>query len=106
MLIFIPLFGQPDGDYIRQVSLLLLEDKMFYVNVSYFIVILVTAIFGVILLALQNWENRIWIKSKSIISLAFSVLSVLVFIATREPYAASFSFVLLVIKGILVLKRQ
>lgn len=106
LLLFIPLFGQPDGDFIKQVSLLSLEDNLFYVKVSYFIVVLVPALFGVILLALQSWENHIWIKSKRIISLVLSIVSVLVFIATREPYAATFSFALLVIKGILALKRE
>ncbi len=105
LLLFIPLFGQADGDFIKQVPLLLLEDKLFYVKVSYFIAILAPALFGVLLLVLQTWENRIWLKSKSTISLACSVLSVLVFIATREPYAATFCFVLLLIKGILALKR-
>lgn len=106
LLIFIPLFGQKDADYVRQVSLLALENIPVYIKAAYFTIILLTAAFGAMLLTLQNWDNEIWAKNKSKISVLLSVLSVLIFIATREPYAAVFSFALLIIKTSLLLKRQ
>lgn len=106
LLIFIPLFGQKDADYIRQVSLLSIESIPNYIKAVYFTIILLTAGFGIMLLTLQNWDNRIWMKIKIKISILLSVLSVLVFFATLEPYIATFSFVLLIIKVSLLLKRQ
>lgn len=106
LLIFIPLFGQKDADYIRQVSLLSIESIPNYIKAVYFTIILLTAGFGIMLLTLQNWDNRIWMKIKIKISILLSVLSVLVFFATLEPYIATFSFVLLIIKISLLLKRQ
>ena len=106
LLIFIPLFGQKDADYVRQVSLLALENIPVYIKAAYFTIILLTAAFGAMLLTLQNWDNEIWVKNKSKISVLLSVLSVLIFIATREPYAAVFTFALLIIKASLLLKRQ
>lgn len=106
LLIFIPLFGQKDADYIRQVSLLSIESIPNYIKAVYFTIILLTAGFGIMLLTLQNWDNRIWMKIKIKISILLSVLSVLVFIATLDPYIATFSFVLLIIKISLLLKRQ
>lgn len=106
LLIFIPLFGQKDADYIRQVSLLAIESIPNYIKAVYFTIILLTAGFGIMLLTLQNWDNRIWMKIKIKIAMLLSVLSVLVFIATLEPYIATFSFVLLIIKVSLLLKRQ
>jgi len=106
LIIFIPLFGQEDGDFIRQVSLLALEGIPIYIKAIYFVIILFTTVFGILLLTLQNWDNDIWIKSKSKISVLLSILSVLIFIATLEPYIATFSFVLLLTKASLLLKRQ
>lgn len=106
LLIFIPLFGQKDADYIRQVSLLAIESIPIYIKMVYFAVIAFTAVFGIMLLTLQNWDNGIWIKIKSKISMLLSILSVLIFIATLEPYIATFSFVLLIIKVSLLLKKQ
>lgn len=106
LLIFIPLFGQKDADYIRQVSLLAIESIPIYIKMVYFSVIAFTAVFGITLLTLQNWDNGIWIKIKSKISMLLSILSVLIFIATLEPYIATFSFVLLIIKVSLLLKKQ
>lgn len=105
LLIFIPLFGQKDADYIRQVSLLAIESIPIYIKMVYFSVIAFTAVFGIMLLTLQNWDNGIWIKIKSKISMLLSILSVLIFIATLEPYVATFCFVLLIIKVSLLLKK-
>lgn len=105
LLIFIPLFGQKDADYIRQVSLLAIESIPIYIKMLYFSVIAFTAVFGIMLLTLQNWDNGIWIKIKSKISMLLSILSVLIFIATLEPYVATFCFVLLIIKVSLLLKK-
>lgn len=106
LLIFIPLFGQKDADYIRQVSLLAIESIPIYIKMVYFSVIAFTAVFGIMLLTLQDWDNGIWIKIKSKISMLLSILSVLIFIATIEPYVATFCFVLLIIKVSLLLKKQ
>jgi len=106
LLIFVPLFGQQDLGYIRQVSLLSLENIPIYIITSYYITLICTSLFGVMLLTLQNWDNRFWIKSKSTISMSLSIFSVLIFIATLEPYIATFSFALLIIKGSLLLKGQ
>ena len=105
LLIFIPLFGQHDIDYIRQVSLIALESTPIYVKLMYFAVIFSNTGFGVIMLTLQNWENVTWLKVKSKISVGLGILSVLIFIVTLEPYVATFTFALLLIKASLLLKR-
>ena len=42
LLIFIPLFGQQDGNFIRQVSLLTIECLPIYIKAIYFVTILFT----------------------------------------------------------------
>lgn len=106
LIIFIPLFGQKDGDLIRHVSLLSIEEIPINIKMIYFVIILSITIFGILLLTLQNWENRIWVKRKSKISVFLSILSVLIFIATLQPYIATFSFILLITKASLLFKSQ
>ncbi len=106
LLIFIPLFGQQEGDFIRQVSLLAIENIPIYIEVVYYTIILGITVFGTLLLTLQNWDNGIWIKNKSKISVLLSILSVMIFMATLQPYIATLSFILLLIKASLLFKGQ
>lgn len=106
LFIFIPLFGQREGDFIRQVSLLVIENIPIYIEVVYYTIILGITVFGILLLTLQNWDHGIWIKNKSKISVLLSILSVMIFIATLQPYIATLSFVLLLIKASLLFKGQ
>ena len=105
MLFFIPLFGQQEGDIIRQVSLLALQETSFFIKAIFFAIILLTVACGIAVLALQNCSCLIWIKAKTVLSMVLTAVSVVIFIATLEPYAAFFTFVLLIIKGALLLKR-
>ncbi len=106
LLLIIPLFGQKVDDVIYQVSLFSLTEEMRYIKISYLAIIFLTVIWGIAILALQNYSQMIWIKSKNNISIMLSIFGVMIFMATLEPYAAMFIFMLLIIKGALLLKRQ
>ena len=105
MLFLIPLFGQQEGDIIRQVSLLSLQKTPLFTKAIYLAIILLTVACGIATLALQNCSCLIWIKAKTVLSMVLTIVSVIIFIASLEPYAAFFIFVLLIIKGTLLLKR-
>ncbi len=105
MLFFLPLFGQQVNGIIYQMPLLSLEDLPLYIKSAYFAVILLTASCGLAVLALQNCSNPIWIKAKTGLSMIMTMTGVVIFIITLEPYAAIFTFLLLIIKGILLLKH-
>lgn len=105
MLFFIPLFGQQGGEIIRQVSLLSLQETPLFIKVAYSAIILLTVACGIATLALQNYSSIIWIKTKTILSMILTIISVVIFIASLQPYVAFFTFVLLIIKGALLLKR-
>jgi len=53
----------------------------------------------------QRSDEAIWIKTKTILSMILTIISVVIFIASLQPYVAFFTFVLLIIKGALLLKR-
>lgn len=105
LLLFIPLFSQQETNFIAQVSLLALNDAPNLLKMAYYTLILLTVFWGIALLALQNCGHPTWLKVKNIISICLSSIGVLLFMAGLEVYAASFTFVLLLIKGILLLKR-
>lgn len=105
LLLFIPFYGQQDEDFIRMVSWLDLTDVTEYTKSAYFAIVVVTVIWGVAVLALQNWNNTIWVKNKNMVSIVLNILGVLIFMASLEPYAACFVFMLFIIKGVLLLKR-
>lgn len=106
MFLFLPFFGQRDGDFMRQVSMLSLTEGQWFIKASYLTVVLLTIAWGIGTLALQNYHNVIWTKSKNIVSVLLSTIGVIIFIASFQPYAAFFTFVFLIIKGVLLIKRQ
>lgn len=105
LFFFLPLFGQQEGDMVRTVSLLSL-DTAAYIRIPFISFTALMSVFGIAELALQNYHHLLWLRSKTAISVFLSVLGVLLFTASPQQYAAVFVFCLLVIKGILLIKRQ
>ena len=106
MFFFLPFFGQNVGAELQEVSILALTGISAYLKTAYLATVIATILMGVLTLALQNWQGAFWLRSKSTFSLGLSVLGVLMFIFSRQPYAAALLFIFLVIKGALLLKKQ
>ncbi|SBW08504.1 putative Xre family DNA-binding protein [uncultured Eubacteriales bacterium] len=106
ILFFFPLFGQQGDGMIYNVSLLVLTGVPAYIRVPYILIVIVTVIFGVAMLALQNLRHRIWLKINLATSLSLSILGVLIFIISGQPYVAVFVFCMLIFKGVLLIKQQ
>jgi transcriptional regulator with XRE-family HTH domain len=106
MFFFLPFFGQNIGASVEEVSLLALNEIQAYLKIGYLVFVIATALLGVLTLALQNWDAAFWVKNKSNLSLGLTGLSVLLFIFSRQPYAAAFLFIFFAVKGLLLLKKQ
>ncbi|MEA4816381.1 MAG: helix-turn-helix transcriptional regulator [Lachnospiraceae bacterium] len=106
LLFFLPFFGQQGDGMIYTVSLIALTDAPAYVRIPYIVLVSLTVVFGIAILAFQSFHNRIWVKSKLLVSLMLSILNVLTFILTGQPYATVFVFCLLIIKGVLLIKQR
>lgn len=106
MFFFLPFFGQTIEGVVESVSLLSLTDAPEYLKVAFFASVISMVAFGILTLALQNSNNNFWTKSKNSISLALNSVGVLLFIMSSQPYAAAFIFIFMVIKGIMLIKRQ
>ena len=105
LLLFLPFFAEEAGGAIRSVSLFLLVGVQPYLKVVYIISVAVMSRMGILILALQGCRAAAWAKSKLTASLLLGAVLVLLLIISSQPYAAAFSFVLLAIKALLLLKR-
>lgn len=106
MLLFLPFFSNKTDGGVQSASLIALSGVSQYLKIAYFVVVFSMIVMGVLILALQNCQSIVWLKSKTIISLMLGVVAVLVFIISSQPYAAVFAFSLLSIKTLLLIKWQ
>lgn len=106
LLLFFPFFGQKTDGMIQAVSLLALTDSAPYLLVAYYTVVTMLSLCGLITLALQNCQNPLWINFKSKLSLLISIAGVILLIVSQQPYAALLLFVFLIIKVLLLTKKQ
>ncbi len=106
MFFFLPLFGQYVDGVLEAASLLSLTVVGSWLKAAYITLVVAMTVFGVITLALQNCSARFWVQSKSGVSVALSAAATLLFIVSRQPYAAGLIFVFLIIKGMLLLKGR
>ena len=106
LLFFLPLFAVRESSLIYNASLLELNGVQPYLKALLFIPVISSVIFGIMTLAMQNMQAERWLRSKRIISLSISVTSVLLFTLSLHPYATVFTFALLLVKILLLIKRQ
>ena len=70
-----------------------------------FIVIIVTAtVNGLCGVILNSFDRSAWHKHRLITGIVLSIIEVVVFIVTRQPYAGIICFSLLIVKGFLIAK--
>ena len=103
ILLFIPAFGNgPESS--ETVSLFGLTGITPWVK-NVFIVMIATAILnGICGVIIANFNKPVWNKHRLITGVILSILTVIVFIATKQPYAGIVCFAFLVIKGFLIIK--
>ena len=103
MFFILPFFGQSEKGSVISVSLPALTGNFRW---AYMLIISSIVLFGILTLALQNYSNPLWQGNRSVISMLLSVIAVLLFIMGRQPYAATFLFILLIIKAIMTIKPR
>ena len=106
LFFFLPIFGHKTAENVVEGSLLSLVGIAPYMRAIYFVVIILIVLSGIITLALQNCNNRLWIQIKTKISLILNALGVLLFILSPQPYAAVILFAFLLIKVAVIVKKK
>ena len=106
LVLFLPLFGQEAEGAVQAVSLWSLTNISPWLKTTYGLLVLAVVVGGVLMLALQNCRMAFWVRHKTAVSLCLPAVGVLLFIVSRQPYAAIFLFVFLAVKVLLLIKRQ
>lgn len=105
MFLFLPFLGQKTDSGVLAVSLLNFGTVP-YVKASFLASVMLTALFGVVTLALQNSQKALWLRYKRSVSFVLNVILVLLFTVSPQPNCAVFSLVILVMKALIFFKKQ
>lgn len=106
LLLVLPLFAERGEGGALSVSLLSLAAVNPYLKTVLMAFVITLGAFGVLTLALQNFSGQFWIKSKAILSFAIGLVLALLLTLSLHPYAAVFILLLLILKGILLVKMK
>ena len=104
VLIVLPLYPNMVGGFVYSVNLFAYTQTTPLNRSLFWIMIVLLVLVGIIKLILIKLDMQRYNKLATRISLSTSTISVLLFAVTRESYAVAVVFLLLVMKGILLLK--
>ena len=103
--LFLPFFGQEIDGVIAVASLLSLNATAVYLRILYLAFVSTIAVFGILTLALQGCEQAFWVRNKGKASVLLNMLGLLLFILSRQPYAAVLLLIFSGIKVIMLIKK-
>ena len=104
VLIVLPLYPNMVGGFVYSVNLFAYTQTTPLNRSLFWIIIVLLVLVGIIKLILIKLDMQRYNKLATRISLSTSTISVLLFAVTRESYAVAVVFLLLIMKGILLLK--
>ncbi len=105
LLFFLPFFGQTVGCTVQALPLVAVTAAP-YLLALYYTAVVGSILTGLLTLSLQWCKLPCWLKIKAPLSLAFNAAGMLLFIVSRQPYAAALCFAFLALKAVLLLKRR
>ena len=103
-LVVLPLYANPVGEHIYATNLIIYLEKVSFNHIIYWVMFGLLIMMGAVKILLSCFKSIKGQKELTIISMLLSVVTVLFLALTREAYAICVSVLLLVIKGILLLK--
>ena len=105
LLFFLPLFGNGDSSG-ASVTVFSLTEVSEWLKIVFIVAIGLTVLNGFCGVVLGSFDKPIWNRRSVVTGLGLSILAVVLFIVTRQPYAGAFCFFVLIIKGILFLESK
>lgn len=106
ILYVLPIFGQTVNGRIQGVSLFSLTETQLWLKVSYFVVIGLSVLMGILTLALQSRPDFAWEKQTIRGSLLANLLLTFLFILSRQPYGAAIALIFLILKALIVPRKR
>ena len=105
MLIFLPLYPKPVNGYIYSVNLFGYVDSNAFIIRIYWALFISLTITGIVKILMVYFKFEKGQKAVTFISVGLSIIAVLFLAMAREPYAITVTFLLLLIKGILLYEQ-
>lgn len=105
VLIFLPLYPNPINGYIYSVNLFNYTGKAEINHIIYWIAFLSLVVIGFVKILITHFKMKKTGRFVTGLSMGLSIITVLFLAMTREAYAITVVFLLLIIKGILLLKH-
>ena len=102
--LFLPLFGQREGEGIRAVTLWRYTDVSAGLRIGYFAALLLLPLWGVGQFLLRKREKAPWIGK--LLSLALSAGAILLFAISRQPYVTALLFLLFLLKIVMLIQEK
>lgn len=81
-----------------------MEGESAWLGIVFAVIIGLTVLNGICGAIIANFDKPLWNKHRLFTGVGLSIIGVIVFIVTRQPYAGIICFALLVIKGFLLIK--
>ncbi len=106
IFMFVPFFGQKDGDYIRAVTLFADPDISMFLRVIYCIALVSMTLFGIVEFIVQRSENNKLLATCRNSSIVIHAIVILIFMLSRQPYISAFLFISVLIKCILFIRKN
>ena len=100
LFLFLPLFGQKTNGGAEAVSLLTLTQISGYLKIAYLAIVIISVLWGVLTLALQNHT----FKGKQLVSVLITAIGTLLLIISRQPTGATLMLVYLGVKVLMTRK--
>ena len=101
ILLFTPAFGNGPASS-ETVSLFGLSGITPWLKIVFAVIIGITILNGICGAIIANFNKPVWNRHRLVTGVVLSILSVTVFIVTRQPYAGIVCFAFLVVKGLLI----
>ena len=105
LLLFLPVFGNGAGSP-SSAPLFGMTGAQLWIRIVYAVVIGLTVLNGICGVIISHFDKPLWNRHRLVTGLALSVISVCLFIVTRQPYAGIICFMILIIKGYLILRSN
>jgi transcriptional regulator with XRE-family HTH domain len=105
LFIVLPLYGNLVNGHVYAVNLLSFTAKTSLNIVIYWCVLFTLAGCGIAKLLFIRFKKDSWYSITVKVSLLISVLAILFFVATREPYVTALLFMLFLVKIVLLMKQ-
>ena len=106
VFLFMPLFGQQEGTYIRAVTLWAHTGITKLLRTLYFVSLLTIPAFGVFEMIIERTNNEKGLRIYKPCSIALYAAAILLFAISRQPYITAFLFLLFMVKIVLIIQEN